>query len=108
MEPLGVLGWVGCSGVNSAYGEAPRPPMGIGGGLGIGGASSYMVRQKPAWPGSGSGLGTLEPPSPPLMTIEMPPMGVCVWNSGPCGVIGLGRSWTGPRGAAGRCPPVGA
>ena len=58
MEPLGVLGWVGCSGVNSAYGEAPRPPMGISGayvprwGLGIGGAWESVVlpqmgRQKP-------------------------------------------------------------
>ena len=46
--------------------------------------------KSPAWPGSGSGLGTLC--TPPLTMVEMP-MGVC--NSGPCGVIVLGHSWTG-------------
>jgi hypothetical protein len=58
------------------------------------GASSYMERQKPAWPPEvGAGLEPLGPERFPLMMIESPPHGAC--NSGPCGVIGLGHRWTG-------------
>ncbi len=65
MEPVGALGgWVGCSGVNSAYGEAPRPPMGIGG------AWAWVVlphrwgaKRPPHGPEVGAGLGSEGPPS---------------------------------------------
>ena len=53
--------------------------------------------KSPRGPEVGAGLEPLDPDGgSPLMMIESPPPMVCVCNSGPCGVIGLGHRWTGP------------